>query len=159
MHHVYADDNNPAGPRGICRMILPKSSQGGGKSKKVTEAEGSVIWLHDRGQTGELWGGLLPSEKFKKIRMVCPTAELCHGSTGWFDMAAHDEKEPRDEAALAEATARVYSIIEAEKKAGVKENKIVLAGFGQGGAVCLHVALRGEFDLAGVVVLCYYPSQ
>ena len=44
---------------------------------------------------------------------------------------------------------QLRSLIDREKGRGVPSERIVLAGFSQGGAMALHVALRFEEKLAG----------
>ncbi len=51
------------------------------------------------------------------------------------------------------SSAYVQQLIDAEVAAGVPHNKIVLAGFSQGGAVALNVGLRSPQPLAGVIAL------
>ena len=50
------------------------------------------------------------------------------------------------------------ALIRAENTRGVATNRIVLAGFSQGGAMALHLATRHPEKFAGVIALsCYLP--
>jgi phospholipase/carboxylesterase len=75
----------------------------------------------------------------------------------WYDIAGPDLRQTRhDEAGIRLSAARVETLIAREKSRGVRPERIVLAGFSQGGAVALHVALRHAETLAGLIVLSSY---
>ena len=75
---------------------------------------------------------------------------------GWFDIAnlsgLTDSKQD-DEKGLLASVAAVDALIQAEVDAGIPENRIVLGGFSQGGAVAILTALRSKRKLAGVAAL------
>lgn len=74
----------------------------------------------------------------------------------WFDLTQLDnltDSEFDDESGLLSSVAAVDKLIQAEVDAGIPENKIVVGGFSQGGAVAALSGLTGSRDLAGVVVL------
>ena len=48
---------------------------------------------------------------------------------------------------------RINRIIQQEIDSGVAPNKIVVAGFSQGGALALHTALRSQHSLGGCIAL------
>src|SRR5690606_36416617 len=65
-----------------------------------------------------------------------------------------------DEPGFAETRIRIEGYISAQNARGIGSSRIVLAGFSQGGAVALHVGLRHEHRLAGVLALsCYLPLR
>ena len=74
---------------------------------------------------------------------------------GWFDIYGLDPESPEDVEGFAEATARVEALIaQQEAQYGVPSSKVAVAGFSQGGAVALHVALRhAEGPLAACVAM------
>lgn len=51
------------------------------------------------------------------------------------------------------SAARINQIVQKEIDAGIPPNKIVIAGFSQGGALALHVALRSAHTLGGCISL------
>jgi phospholipase/carboxylesterase len=63
---------------------------------------------------------------------------------------------PEDEAGIRESQGRIEALIAKEVKRGIPHNKIVLAGFSQGGAIVLQTALRQRERLAGVMALSTY---
>lgn len=75
---------------------------------------------------------------------------------GWFDVITFDRSvtpRPEDEAGLLATVEAVDKLIQAEVDAGIPENKIVLGGFSQGGAVAALSLLLGKRKLAGYVSL------
>lgn len=60
---------------------------------------------------------------------------------------------------MRESARRIIEFVEKEIKSGIKPERIVLAGFGQGGAVALSAALRCKHRLAGVVSLSSWLAE
>ena len=52
-----------------------------------------------------------------------------------------------------QSAARVERILQHELDKGIPPSKIVMAGFSQGGALALHVALRSKVSFGGCVAL------
>jgi phospholipase/carboxylesterase len=61
-----------------------------------------------------------------------------------------------DEAGIRESQASIEALIAREEKRGVSADRIVLAGFSQGGAIALQAGLRHRERLAGIVALSTY---
>jgi len=61
-----------------------------------------------------------------------------------------------DEAGIRESQALLEALIARERRRGVAAQRIVLAGFSQGGAVALHTGLRHAERLAGILALSTY---
>ncbi len=74
----------------------------------------------------------------------------------WYDILGTDLVRREDEGGLRQSQAAVEALIEREVARGVPRNRIVLAGFSQGGAITLQVGLRQREPLAGLVVLSSY---
>lgn len=75
---------------------------------------------------------------------------------GWFDVITFDRSispRPEDERGLLAAVEAVDKLIQAEIDAGIPENKIVLGGFSQGGAIAALSMLIKQRNLAGYVSL------
>jgi phospholipase/carboxylesterase len=78
----------------------------------------------------------------------------------WYDIKTLTAEGRVDEAGLRESVARLGRLIAAERAQGIASERIVVAGFSQGGAVALHAALRHPEPLAGILALsCYLPLQ
>ena len=73
--------------------------------------------------------------------------------TGWSDIIGLDIDSKEDFAGFNDSATRINSIIQAEVDKGIASSKILVAGFSQGGALALHVALRHPLQLAGCVAL------
>ncbi len=120
-----------------------------------------VIWLHGLGADGHDFEPLVPELRLPfPARFVFPHAPVravtINGGMrmrAWFDITALEVGADEDEAGLRESAAAVEALIAREIEAGVPPERIVLAGFSQGGAVALHVALRYPHRLAGVLAL------
>jgi len=77
----------------------------------------------------------------------------------WYDVSFGDlEGRGRraDEGGVREAQQQIGALIEREIGRGIASNRILLAGFSQGGAIALHTGLRYPKPLGGVMALSTY---
>jgi phospholipase/carboxylesterase len=129
-------------------------------------AQRSVVWLHGLGADGHDFPPIVPElglDPALAIRWVFPHAPAIPVTINggmvmpaWYDIRALDFHRRHDEAGIRLSAARVERLIRRENERGVPSERIVLAGFSQGGAIALHVALRHAERLAGVVALSTY---
>jgi phospholipase/carboxylesterase len=78
----------------------------------------------------------------------------------WYDILTLDRGGPQDDAGIRESGRLLEMLIEREHGRDIPYEKIVLAGFSQGGAIALHTALRYPQRLAGLMALStYLPLQ
>ena len=76
----------------------------------------------------------------------------------WFDLRSLDPNGEEDEPGINKSRDTIESIIEAELKSGIPENRVMLGGFSQGGALALYTGLTSRFKLGGIVALsCWLP--
>ena len=68
----------------------------------------------------------------------------------WFDLYGLDKNAREDETGIEQAMQRVERIVDASN---VAPERIVLAGFSQGGAIALTTVLRSEKKFAGCIAL------
>jgi phospholipase/carboxylesterase len=133
-------------------------------------ATGSVIWLHGLGADGHDFVPIVPELRLPPslaLRFVFPHAPVRPVTINnglrmraWYDIQVLSEGGPEDEAGIRESAALLAQYIQREREAGVAANRIVVAGFSQGGAIALHAALRYPEQLAGVLALStYLPLQ
>jgi phospholipase/carboxylesterase len=123
--------------------------------------EFSIIWLHGLGADGHDFEPIVPELRLPfAARFVFPHAPVRPVTINqglrmraWFDIAGLAIGAREDEAGLRASGAAVEALIAREIGRGVAARSIVLAGFSQGGAVALHVALRHRERLAGVLAL------
>ncbi|RYH21229.1 hypothetical protein EON65_21170 [archaeon] len=74
-------------------------------------------------------------------------------NAGWSDILGLSPSSPEDKQGFDASAERINRIIQQEIDSGVAANKIVVAGFSQGGALALHVSLRSQHSLGGCIAL------
>ncbi len=126
-------------------------------------AQGSVIWLHGLGADGHDFEPIVPELGLKgllDLRFVFPHAPLRKVTINngmvmraWYDIVSLDRDGPQDEAGIRESSAGLLELVARERERGVPQDRIVLAGFSQGGAIALHTALRERQRFAGLLAL------
>ncbi len=125
----------------------------------------SVIWLHGLGANGHDFEPILPLLGVDQlgIRFVFPHApEIPVTLNGgfvmpaWYDILGMELDSSQDEVGIRRSSEQVTRLIEREVERGVPEERIVLAGFSQGGAIALHLGLRYPKKLAAVIALSTY---
>ena len=126
----------------------------------------TVIWLHGLGADG--WDFVpivreMPLPDDSAIRFIFPHANerpvtLNNGYVmrAWYDIAMNDIARLPDEQGIRESQAEIERLIARERDRGVASERIVIAGFSQGGAMALQVGLRHAERLAGIVALSSY---
>ena len=129
-------------------------------------ANASIIWLHGLGADGSDFSPIVPQIHLAnpiQLRYIFPHAPVrpvtLNGGMpmrAWYDIyglgdTLHEKGEDIRESALL-----VNQLIQQEEERGIPSNRIVLAGFSQGGAVALHAGLRYPKPLAGALVLSAY---
>jgi phospholipase/carboxylesterase len=78
----------------------------------------------------------------------------------WYDLKGLDRKAAEDVTGFRDTDVQIRQLIAKEGERGIPTNRIVLAGFSQGGAVTLYTVPRFPEKLAGVVALsCYLPRE
>jgi len=136
----------------------------------VDEPDGSVIWLHGLGADGHDFEAIVPQLRLPSeldLRFVFPHAPVrpvtLNGGMemrAWFDFISLDRAGPVDEEGIRQSSAMLGSLVEREHERGVPYDRIVVAGFSQGGAIATHFALRFRQRLAGLMALStYLPLQ
>jgi len=130
------------------------------------EPKGTVIWMHGLGADG--WDFVpivreLPLPQDLHLRFIFPHAPVRpvtinngHEMRAWYDITMNDISRVPDEAGIRESQASIEALIAREEKRGVYADRIVLAGFSQGGAIALQAGLRHRERLAGIVALSTY---
>jgi phospholipase/carboxylesterase len=124
----------------------------------------AVIWLHGLGADGHDFEPLVPELDLGfAARFVFPHAPVrsvtINGGMrmrAWYDIFGFGGNQRQDAAGIRASAAAVTRLIDREVQRGVPTERIVLAGFSQGGAIALHTALREPRPLAGVLALSTY---
>lgn len=128
---------------------------------------GAVIWMHGLGADGndfvpvvkEL--GMPENLPLRFIFPHAPTRSVTINSgavmRAWYDIMEISSVERKvDEAGIRESQRAIEALIAREISRGIAANRIVLAGFSQGGAIALQAGLRYEQGLAGILALSTY---
>lgn len=126
----------------------------------------TVIWLHGLGADGHDFAGIVPQLNLPDnlpIKFIFPHAPLRpitinngYVMRGWYDIKDLSNLANEDEAGIRDSAEKIVALIEREQQLGMPSNKIILAGFSQGGAMALHVGLRYPKKLAGIITLSAY---
>ncbi|PAJ72426.1 carboxylesterase [Pseudoalteromonas sp. NBT06-2] len=126
----------------------------------------TVIWLHGLGDSGDGFAPIVPQLEIpndigvKFIFPHAPTRAVTINNNmemrAWYDIISLDLDKRADEPGVRESSSQVEEIIEQEMALGIDADKIVLAGFSQGGVIALHLAPRFKHKLAGVMALSTY---
>jgi len=124
------------------------------------DPEAAVIWLHGLGADGHDFEPIVPELELEKpVRFVFPHAPVRPVTINqgmrmraWYDILQLGGG-PEDEAGLRASQKLTDELI---RDQGMPANRIVLAGFSQGGAVTLLAGLRYPERLAGLLALSTY---
>jgi phospholipase/carboxylesterase len=126
----------------------------------------AVIWLHGLGADGNdfvpivdelrLPAGLSIRFIFPHAPMIPVTVNNGYIMRAWYDVSLDGIDRRPDARGLRASQIEIEKLIAYEKTRGIPANRIVLAGFSQGGAVTLQTGLRHPEPLAGMMVLSSY---
>ena len=125
-----------------------------------------VIWLHGLGADGHDFEPIVPELKLNaelNIRFVFPHAPMIPVTINqgfvmraWYDIRETKIDAEPDKAGIRQSSQALVQMIEEQVESGIVSERIVLAGFSQGGAIALFTALRYPGHLAGVMALSAY---
>jgi phospholipase/carboxylesterase len=126
----------------------------------------SIIWLHGLGADGNDFAPIVPelvAKNWPALRFVFPHAPMRPVTVNngmsmraWYDIAGFDLQSRQDEAGVRASVREVENLIAREHERGVPGERVVLAGFSQGGAIALAAGLCHAQKLAGIIALSTY---
>ncbi len=129
-------------------------------------ADASIIWLHGLGADGNDFVPIVPELRLPeafKVRFIFPHASHRpitwnngYVMRAWYDIKALALKAEEDVTGIHESEQIIRQLIQHEIDQGIATNRIVIAGFSQGGAMALQTALRYPQRLAGIMALSTY---
>ncbi len=130
------------------------------------QADAAVIWLHGLGADGNDFVPIVEQLQLPShyaIRFIFPHAPMRpitinqgYQMPGWYDISSLSMVEGEDEAGIKESSAILKQLCEEQEEKGIASERIVVAGFSQGGAVALHCGCRYPKPLAGIMALSTY---
>lgn len=133
-------------------------------------ARAAVIWMHGLGADAHDFEPIVPElglDPALAVRFIFPNAPrqpvtINQGMVmpAWYDILTLDIPRREDAEGLRASQRAIERLMAREQERGIAAEKILLAGFSQGGAMALHTGLRYPQRLAGIVALsCYLPLR
>jgi phospholipase/carboxylesterase len=129
-------------------------------------ADAAVIWLHGLGADGNDFVPIIPELQLPArmaVRFVFPNAPSIPVSINagylmpaWYDIVELSIDRKIDHMQLIGSAEKIRLLIDREIDRGIPSDRIVLAGFSQGGAVSYQTALTYMQPLAGLLCLSTY---
>lgn len=126
----------------------------------------AVIWLHGLGADGHDFEPIVPQLRLPAdlpVRFVFPHApEIAVTAFGgqraraWFDF---DPAGGADVPGMKKSASRVRDLIQNEIDNGIPAERIILAGFSQGGVMAFHTGLYYPKRLAGILALSTFLAE
>ncbi|WP_166368055.1 dienelactone hydrolase family protein [Psychromonas sp. SA13A] len=128
-----------------------------------------VIWLHGLGDSGAGFSPIVPVLRLPQdhqIRFVFPHAPeqavtINQGAVmrSWYDIKSMELHNRANLADVLDSEKIIQGLIQEQLDSGIASDKIVLAGFSQGGVMSLFTGLRYTQKLAGILAMsCYLPN-
>ncbi|CCO45551.1 Carboxylesterase 2 [Vibrio nigripulchritudo SOn1] len=135
-----------------------------------SEATASVIWLHGLGSNGHDFEAILPELKLPEdapVRFIFPHSPsipvTINGGMvmpAWYDILEMGAGRKLNAQQLIDSADQVIELVRQERSRGIASDRIILAGFSQGGAVAYQAALSYDEPLAGLLALStYFPTS
>lgn len=131
-----------------------------------TPPDAAVIWLHGLGADGFDFVPIVEELRLPPtlaVRFIFPHARqrpvTINGGfvmRAWYDITGLGPGSAEDQAGIRESAEVVRGYVEQENAGGIASERIVIAGFSQGGAIAFQAALRHPQRLAGVMALSTY---
>jgi phospholipase/carboxylesterase len=129
-------------------------------------ASAAVIWLHGLGADGFDFVPVVEELHLPEtlpVRFIFPharprpvTVNNGYVMRAWYDIVMLGGSGPEDDGGIRQSAGVVARLIEQQQTAGIGAQRIVVAGFSQGGAIALHTGLRYPARLAGIMALSTY---
>ena len=127
----------------------------------------SIIWLHGLGADGYDFAPVVAELNVAErlgLKFIFPHAPmrpitLNNGLSmrAWYDIATLDRDNFIHDAEGVSASSKyVHNLIKIEQQQGIAPERIILAGFSQGGAIALFAGLTFQVPLAGILALSTY---
>ncbi|MBL3825511.1 MULTISPECIES: alpha/beta hydrolase [unclassified Marinobacter] len=126
----------------------------------------AVIWLHGLGASGHDFEPVVPELGLPEdaaVRFIFPHAPnlpvTINGGMSmpaWYDIKAMDIDRVVDTEQLRASADAVAKLVEREKEKGVPADRIIIAGFSQGGAVAYELGLSYPERFGGILALSTY---
>lgn len=132
-----------------------------------TQPDSAIIWLHGLGANKydfQPVAEILQKQVLPNTRFILPQApsqpvslNMGMSMPSWYDIINLSSPREINVQQLEESAQTVIKLIEAQREQGIALNRIILAGFSQGGAVVMHTAyIAYPESIGGVMALSTY---
>ena len=131
-----------------------------------SKADACVIWMHGLGADGNDFVPIIPMLGLPvghSVRFIFPhapvrpvTLNMGMAMRAWYDIKSLTAEGREDAEGIAASARRIEGLIAELRDEGIAPDRVVVAGFSQGGAVALHTARGYAVRLAGVLALSTY---
>jgi len=128
--------------------------------------DAAIIWLHGLGASGHDFVPIVPRLNLPSdmgVRFIFPHAPsipitINNGMVmpGWYDIYAMDMEREIDLTQIMASAKAIADLVERESQRGIPSERIIIAGFSQGGAVAIQSALTYPKKLGGLMSLSSY---
>lgn len=128
----------------------------------------AVIWLHGLGADGHDFEPIVPELRLPDnapVRFIFPHAPtqpvtINGGMTmrAWYDITAMDLSVAVDESGIYRSVDHLQGLIQMVVDEGIPSQRVLLAGFSQGGVIALQTGLSHPERLAGLIALSTYVA-
>jgi phospholipase/carboxylesterase len=126
--------------------------------------EAAIFWLHGLGADGSDFVPVVEDLALPlAARFIFPHAPSMpvtinggYVMPAWYDIYSMDIAGIQDQPGIRNSQSMLIELIEREKSRGIRPEKMVIAGFSQGGAIALQTALRYPQRIAGILALSTY---
>ena len=132
----------------------------------VQTLRASLIWLHGLGADGHDFAPIVQELGLPEdlgVRFILPHAPrravTINGGfimPAWYDIAHTDLGRTPDAQGIAESRQAIAQLIEAERLAGIAPERILVAGFSQGGVIAIETLCHHQEALGGAIALSCY---
>lgn len=130
------------------------------------DPDACVIWLHGLGADGHDFEPIVPELDLpagSAVRFLFPHAPVMPvtingglAMRAWYDFERLDFDQGENRSQIRDSVAQVTALIDAQRAAGIAGERLILAGFSQGGVIALHAGLGYRERLGGVMALSTY---
>ena len=131
-----------------------------------TSATACVIWMHGLGADGNDFVPMVPELGLPKghpVRFIFPNAPTMpvtinggYVMRAWYDILSAELDKRADENGVRNSAVAIDELIADQCGKGIASNRVVLAGFSQGGVIALQTGLRYPEKLGGIMALSTY---
>ncbi|MBO9662045.1 dienelactone hydrolase family protein [Dokdonella sp.] len=126
----------------------------------------AIVWLHGLGADGNDFAPIVPElvdRAWPPLRFVFPHAPVRPVTINngmpmraWYDIKGAAIADKQDEPGMRASIAELDALIAREGERGIAPERVLVAGFSQGGAIALAGGTRHAGRLAGIVALSTY---